>query len=90
MALLISMVFAVAGSVVAGIALRQICKLIKPELVSQYRLCEGRWWEEELYHCKQGLTRVPNQPVNNYTNIAYLASGLFIMSQSNLLIATMS
>jgi len=85
MSLLLSSAFAVTGSIVAGIALRQIFKLIKPDLVTQYSECKGGWWEEKLNHCEQGLLRVPQQPVNTYTNIAYLTGGLFIVFQLNTL-----
>ena len=85
MSLLISIAFAAAGSLIAGIALRQICKLIKPNLVSQYRTCAGGWWEAELNQCASGLLMVPQQPVNTYTNIAYLTGGLFLMFELNTL-----
>lgn len=85
MSIIISIAFAFSGSLIAGIALQQICKLIKPELVSQYRPCEGGWWEAELNQCGIGLVRVPQQPVNTYTNVAYLTGGLFLMFEINTL-----
>jgi len=59
--------------------------LINPDWVTQYSECKGGWCEEELNHSEQGLTKVPQQPVNTYTNIAYLAGGLFIVFQLNTL-----
>lgn len=52
-------------------------------MVTQYSKCKGGWWEEKLNNCEQGLTRVPQQPVNTYTNIAYLSGGLFMVFQFN-------
>ena len=50
MTLVLSIMFAVIGSVVMGMALRAIFKKIKPANVSEYRACVGGWWEEELNH----------------------------------------
>ena len=85
MTLTFSIVFAMIGSVVMGFALSVIFKKIEPANVSEYRKCVGGWWEEELNHCDSGLIRVPQQPVNTYTNLAYLAVGLFLMFQLNTL-----
>ncbi len=85
MTLIISIAFAVAGSVVAGIALREIFKIIDPGKVSQYRTCAGGWWEAELNQCASGLAMVPQQPVNTYTNVLYLTGGLFLVFYLNTL-----
>ena len=85
MTLVLSLMFAVIGSVVMGMALRAIFKKIKPANVSEYRACVGGWWEEELNQCSTGLLMVPQQPVNTYTNLLYLAGGLFLVFQFNTL-----
>ena len=79
MTLIISLVFAISGSIVVGLALRVIFKGIDPAKVSGYRKCKGGWWEAELNQCDSGLVMVPQQPVNTYSNLAYLAVALFLM-----------
>ncbi len=39
--------------------------------------CEG-WHEAQLRGCKQGLLYVPQQPINTYSNITYMAAGIFV------------
>lgn len=85
MSLVISIAFALAGTVIAGIAIREIFKSVKPSDIGQYLPCKGGWWEAELNRCSEGLLMVPQQPVNTYSNLAYLAGGLFIMFQLNTL-----
>lgn len=85
MNLAISIAFAVVGSVVVGIALRKIFQSLKPSDIAEYRPCKGGWWEAEMNRCEEGLLMVPQQPVNTYTNLAYLAGGLFMMFQLNTL-----
>jgi len=48
MTLIISLVFAISGSIIMGLALRVIFKGIDPAKVSGYRKCKGGWWEAEL------------------------------------------
>lgn len=83
MSLLISIAFAVAGSIVVGFALRAIFRSLEPSSIKQYRACKGGWWEEKLNHCESGLVKLPQQPVNTYTNIAYLTGGAFLMFYLN-------
>ena len=48
------------------------------KVASDYKPCSGGWHEAELEQCSLGLKKVPQQPVNTYTNLAYLAAGLWI------------
>ena len=85
MTLIVSIAFAAVGSIVTGVALREIFNLIDPGKVSQYRTCAGGWWEAELNQCGTGLGMVPQQPVNTYTNVLYLTGGLFLAFYLNTL-----
>lgn len=42
-----------------------------------YKPCSGNWHEEELAGCCT-LEHVPQQPINTYTNLAYLAAGILV------------
>ena len=46
-------------------------------LVEPPNLCRGGWNEAEMNGCEQGYatTGMPVEPVNTYTNLAYLAAG---------------
>jgi predicted membrane channel-forming protein YqfA (hemolysin III family) len=85
MTLAIAIAFAAAAVTVVGIALRVIFQSVPPSSVTDYRPCKGGWWEGELNHCKSGLLMVPQQPVNTYTNLAYIAGGLFLAFKLNTL-----
>jgi hypothetical protein len=85
MTLAVSIAFAVTGLVIMGIALRVVFQSLNPSSILDYRKCKGGWWEAELNHCATGLTMVPQQPVNTYTNLAYVAVGLFLIFQLNTL-----
>lgn len=51
---------------------------LDPAIVrDDYHACAGNWYEANLHNCQDGLEAVPQQPVNTYTNLAYLAAGLF-------------
>lgn len=53
-------------------------KFIDPRIVRDaYVPCLGDWHESELHNCQAGLFSVPQQPVNTYSNLAYLAAGLY-------------
>lgn len=45
---------------------------------SDYSICNGNWEEAFHYECPCGLKRLPQQPRNTYSNLAYLAAGLYI------------
>lgn len=69
-----------AGSALGiGIALVITFRKIKLEHAQAvYLTCSGCWYEAHLSGCEEGLTSLPQQPVNTYTNLAYLISGVFI------------
>jgi|GEM_PF-4775119 len=79
MALTLSILFAASAAVLAGLVLKAIFKSLNPAKVEEYRACKGGWWEAKLNNCQAGLLFVPQQPVNTYTNVAYLAGGFFLM-----------
>ncbi|MFQ5605009.1 MAG: ceramidase domain-containing protein [bacterium] len=85
MTLFISIAIAIGGTVIVGIALREIFRSLNPALLSGYRPCKGGWWEAELNNCSLGLKKLPQQPVNTYTNVAYVTGGLFLMFTLNTL-----
>lgn len=47
-------------------------------VISNYKCCNGGWHEAKLARCSETLLRVPQQPINTYSNLAYLAAGLII------------
>lgn len=76
--MVVSIMFAVGVSVLVGIGLREIFKSLNPNQIGGYRACKGGWWEAHLNNCAQGLLKIPQQPVNTYTNLIYLAGGIFL------------
>lgn len=79
MMLAISIAFAITGTFVVGFSLYKIFASINPASVSGYKACKGGWWEAELNDCAIGLTKVPQQPVNTYTNLAYATGGFYLI-----------
>jgi predicted membrane channel-forming protein YqfA (hemolysin III family) len=70
---------ALGGAVFAGLTLAAVFAYVKPEIVEDnYHVCRGGWHEAYLNDCKDGLLKIPQQPVNTYTNLAYLAAGLYV------------
>lgn len=58
---------------------RNLFKHLTPAAVlPDYKHCSGSWHEEELAHCESGLHQVPQQPINTYSNLAYLAAGVLV------------
>ena len=58
---------------------RNLFKHLTPAAVlPDYKCCSGNWHEEELAGCSTGLHRVPQQPINTYSNLAYLAAGVLV------------
>jgi predicted membrane channel-forming protein YqfA (hemolysin III family) len=51
---------------------------LDPAGVRDYVPCAGDWNEARMNGCANGLNRLPQQPVNTYTNLAYLASSAFV------------
>ena len=81
----ISIAFALSGLVVVGIALLKVFRSLDPSRISGYLPCKGGWWEAELNQCSAGLLRIPQQPVNTYTNVAYVFGGFFLLFRLNTL-----
>ena len=46
-----------------------------PAEVKQYRPCAGGWCESKYHQCDLGLTKIPQQPVNTYSNLAFALGG---------------
>lgn len=67
-----------AGAVVfAAFLFAALFRFIDPVIVrDDYRACSGDWHEAVLNDCHLGLLKIPQQPVNTYSNLAYLAAGL--------------
>jgi predicted membrane channel-forming protein YqfA (hemolysin III family) len=78
MSIWVSIAIAGAASILVGLVLNVVFRRLDPASVRDYRPCKGGWWEAKLNQCDQGLLRVPQQPINTYTNIAYLTGGLFV------------
>ncbi len=76
MSLTLAIVVAVGSGGIAGLILQVILRRINPATVQGYRPCAGGWHEAHLNGCAAGLTHVPQQPINTYTNLAYLSGGL--------------
>jgi channel protein (hemolysin III family) len=63
----------------ATLVFKALFDYLEPQMVmSDYKACRGRWQEERLAGCEHGLVDIPQQPVNTYTNLAYLAAGLYV------------
>ena len=70
---------ALGGAVFVGLTLVTVFRYVDPDIVADdYHFCRGGWHESYLNRCEEGLFQVPQQPVNTYTNLAYLAVGLYI------------
>lgn len=79
---IISILLSFTGTVLVYISLQKILRIIQPEHIREgYLECRGNFWEAELNNCRSGLDRVPQQPVNTFTNIFYFTGGLFVISE---------
>lgn len=79
MALVDAIIVAGIVTVVVAVALVITFSQIKPEDVGgAYKPCVGGWHEAILNNCAAGLTTIPQQPVNTYSNLAYLAAGVIV------------
>lgn len=43
-----------------------------------YLKCDGDWHEAYINKCGDGLNRFPQQPINTYSNLAFVAGGVFV------------
>lgn len=85
MTLAIAIAFSVCGVIIIGISMHVIFKSLSPSSIGEYKKCKGGWWEAELNHCAVGLLMVPQQPVNTYSNLAYVAGGSLLIFLLNTL-----
>lgn len=76
--MIVSIVFAVIASAFFAKVIQKTLKSLDPAQFGGYKHCAGGWWEAKLNNCNQGLVMLPQQPVNTYSNLAYLAVGLFL------------
>jgi hypothetical protein len=76
--MLIPISVSIGASIFGALVFSAIFRRLSPAIVgADYRTCAGDWHEAQLYGCASGLTAIPQQPVNTYTNLAYLAAGVF-------------
>lgn len=74
-----ALIVTVSALVFATLIFLALFRYLEPSKVaSDYKPCRGGWHEAELEGCSRGLLKVPQQPVNTYTNLAYLAAGLYL------------
>jgi predicted membrane channel-forming protein YqfA (hemolysin III family) len=63
----------------AGFIFLATFRRLTPRIIQvDYKPCAGGWYESHLNNCQAGLFKIPQQPVNTYSNLAYLAAGVFI------------
>ena len=73
-----AVVFTAGAVIFMALLFAAAFKFVRPSiLMDDYVPCAGGWHEAELNSCSQGLLKLPQQPVNTYSNLAYLAAGLF-------------
>lgn len=72
-------IFATIGAVIfAALVGYTFFNYVKPkDLEPGFDPCNGNWDEAFVVGC-QTLTRIPQQPINTHSNIAYLAAGLYM------------
>jgi predicted membrane channel-forming protein YqfA (hemolysin III family) len=65
--------------VIAALAMWGVLKWIAktPSLLTNVKACRGNWAEARIRKCDQGIgvTGIPVEPINAFTNPAYLAAG---------------
>lgn len=73
-----AVVFTAGAVIFMALLFAAAFRFVRPSiLMDDYVVCAGGWHEAELNSCSQGLLKLPQQPVNTYSNLAYLAAGLF-------------
>ena len=88
MPLVYSVIVALCSGALVGAALAVTFYLIRTgkdhePLEDSYLKCDGGWHEAFLNGCCGGLDRYPQQPVNAYTSLSYLITGVFISQYIN-------
>lgn len=77
--MLLALSITIGALIFAALIFAALFRNLDPAVVAvDYKQCAGGWHEAYLNHCAAGLTKIPQQPVNTYTNLAYLAAGLFV------------
>jgi len=83
MAVFTSIIVAVAATFLVDVALviafyRVRHGIDHEPLEKAYLECDGDWHEAHIYKCEDGLNRFPQQPINTYSNLAFVAGGVFV------------
>lgn len=74
-----ALIFSAAAIIFAGLVFRGVFEFITPDKVKvDYDPCGGKWDEAYIHGCEKGLCHIPQQPVNTYSNLAYLAAGVYM------------
>ncbi len=71
---------ALAAAALVGGILHWVFGTIDPGQIN-YQTCEGGFQEAKENDCENGLKMVPQQPVNVYTALTYLAGSVFVALQ---------
>jgi len=79
MSWILSIMLSLLGTGLIGIVIYFVLKMLKPSVIVGHRRCAGGWWEAELNNCSSGLIKIPQQPINTYSNIAYAAAGFALI-----------
>jgi predicted membrane channel-forming protein YqfA (hemolysin III family) len=76
----------------AGLAMWAVLRFIAgaPALLTDVKACRGHWAEARLRHCEGGLavTGIPVEPINTFSNLAYLAAAWILFKDFGTLPAT--
>lgn len=76
--MLTSIVVTVAAALIIAFLLHLVFRRLDPSTIQGYRPCAGNWCEARKAGCEDGLTRIPQQPINTWSNLAYFVGGLFL------------
>lgn len=76
--MLLALSITVGVLIFATLILLALFQNVEPSMIgpTSYRPC--KWYEARVNGAKDGLKAVPQQPVNTFTNLAYLAAGLWV------------
>jgi len=77
--MLLAFAVTIGALIFATLILLTLFRNLSPAIVEDgYVPCRGHWYEARANGCEHGLTHIPQQPINTYTNLAYLAVGVFV------------
>ena len=75
-----TLLFTTGATVFVTLVFLAFFNFVKPAMVdADHERCRGGWSEAHENHCEQGLLRIPQQPVNTYSNLAYFVAGMVVM-----------